>query len=99
MDFAAIYNVLMTVAIGFIGWSLKELYNKSEKRHDEADTAIKELSKTVNEEFKDVRDKFVTRDQHDHDINAVEQKIDNIRDILLEIKEDIGRLTGKGETR
>lgn len=99
MDFAAIYNMLMTVAIGFIGWSLKELYSKSEKRHDAADDSIGKLEERINDQQQNLYKEFVTKDDHYRDINALEKKIDNIKDILMDIKEDIGQLTGKGEAK
>ena len=97
MDFAAIYNMLMTVALGFIAWSLKELYAKSEKRHDAADESISKLEEKINDQQQNLYREFVTKDDHYRDINALEAKIDNIKDILMDIKEDIGQLTGKGE--
>lgn len=99
MDFAAIYNIVMTVAIGFIGWSLRELYSKSEKRQDDADEGIEKLNESLGEWQQKLYRDFVTKDDHYRDINALEKKIDNIKDILMGIKEDIGQLTGKGEPR
>lgn len=99
MDFAAIYNMLMTVAVGFIAWSLKELYSKSEKRHDAADESISKLEEKINDQQQNLYREFVTKDDHYRDINALEAKIDNIKDILMDIKEDIGQLTGKGEAK
>lgn len=99
MDFAAIYNMLMTVAVGFIAWSLRELYSKSEKRHDAADESISKLEEKINDQQQNLYREFVTKDDHYRDINALEAKIDNIKDILMDIKEDIGQLTGKGEAK
>lgn len=99
MDFAAIYNIVMTVAIGFIGWSLRELYSKSEKRQDDADEGIEKLGESLGDLQQKLYRDFVTKDDHYRDINALEKKIDNIKDILMGIKEDIGQLTGKGEPR
>ena len=121
VELSVIYNLIMTVAIGLIGWSLRELYNSSGKRQDEAEKAIeeldhalnesvkdlnhvindnaKELTRFISEEIKEINRRFVTKDQHDSDINGVERKIDGMMDILLQIKEDIGKLTGKDEMR
>lgn len=95
MDAASIYDVLMTVAVGLIGWSLKELYSKNEKRQQENKIAIEALEEKANKNQKELYKEFVTKEDHYRDINAIEQKIDNIKDILMEIKKDIGTLTGK----
>lgn len=95
MDFASIYNMLMTVALGFISWSLKELYSKNEKRQSENKIAIEELGERVQKQQKDLYQNFVMKEDHYRDINALEKKIDNIKDILLDIKKDIGELHGR----
>lgn len=95
MDFASIYNMLMTVALGFISWSLKELYSKNEKRQSENKVAIEELGERVSKQQKDLYQNFVMKEDHYRDINALEKKIDNIKDILLDIKKDIGELHGR----
>lgn len=95
MDFASIYNMLMTVALGFISWSLKELYSKNEKRQSENKVAIEELGERVQKQQKDLYQNFVMKEDHYRDINALEKKIDNIKDILLDIKKDIGELHGR----
>lgn len=121
VEVSVIYNLIMTVAIGLIGWSLRELYSSSGKRQEEAEKAIeeldhalnesvkdlshaindnaKELTRFISEEIKEINRSFVTKDQHDSDINGVERKIDGMMDILLQIKADIGKLTGKDEMR
>lgn len=95
MEFADLYNVLMTVAIGIITWCLKELYDKNEKRQQENKAAIEALEEKTNKNQKELYREFVTKEDHYRDINALEQKIDNIKDILLEMKNDIGKLIGK----
>lgn len=95
MDFASIYNMLMTVVLGFISWSLKELYSKNEKRQSENKVAIEELGERVQKQQKDLYQNFVMKEDHYRDINALEKKIDNIKDILLDIKKDIGELHGR----
>ncbi len=95
MELTSIYDVLMTVALGFITWSLKELYGKSEKGQQENKAAIESLEEKVNRHQKELYKEFVTKEDHYRDINAIEQKIDSIKDILMEMKKDIGTLTGK----
>ena len=97
INFNTIFQLIITTAVGFIGWSLKELYNKSEKRQDATEKDLKELKCIVNENIKDMLKAFVTKDDHYRDINAIEKKVDDIKDILLDMKEDIGRLTGAKE--
>ena len=93
MELTSIYDVLMTVALGFITWSLKELYGKSEKGQQENKAAIESLEEKVNRHQKELYKEFVTKEDHYRDI--IEQKIDSIKDILMEMKKDIGTLTGK----
>lgn len=95
MELTGIYNVLMTVAIGFIGWSLKELYGQIRAQSEKVDQRVSELEVKINDKQESLYKVFVTKDDHSRDINALEQKIDGIRDILLDIKEDIGFLTGR----
>lgn len=95
INFNTIFQFIISAAVGFIGWSLKELYNKSEKRQDAAEKDIKEVKQAVHENNKEMFKTFVTRDDHYRDLNALESKIDGIKDILLDMKEDIGKLTGE----
>lgn len=95
LDFNTIFQIIITAAVGFIGWSAKEFYNKFEKRQDAAERDIKEIKQVVNENNKEMFKTFVTRDDHYRDLNALESKIDGIKDILLDMKEDIGKLTGE----
>lgn len=67
----------------------------SEKRQQENKQAIETLMEKQNKNQKDLYKEFVTKEDHYRDINALEQKIDNIKDILMEMKNDIGKLIGK----
>lgn len=95
MEFADLYSVLITIVVGIISWCLKTLYDKSEKRQQENKQAIETLMEKQNKNQKDLYKEFVTKEDHYRDINALEQKIDNIKDILMEMKNDIGKLIGK----
>ena len=95
ISFNTIFQLIITGAVGFIGWSLKELYNKSERRQDAAEKNLKELMDAVNANNREMFKVFVTKDDHYRDINGIEKKIDGIKDILLDMKEDIGKLTGE----
>lgn len=95
MEFTDLYNVLMTVAIGIITWCLKELYARNEKRQLENKTAIEALEEKTNKNQRELYREFVTKEDHYRDINTLEQKIDNIKDILMEMKNDIGELVGR----
>lgn len=99
MDFASIYNGLITIAVGFIGWSLKELYGQIReqgvqitKRMDEVEAKVSHIERTSAENY-------ITRREHDRDINAIMQKFDSMMEILMVIKEDVGYLNGKNNER
>lgn len=89
-----IVQFLITTAMALITWSLKEMYNKVEKRQEAAEREIREIKQALNENNKEMFKTFVPKDDHYRDINALEKKIDGIKDILLDIKEDLGKLTG-----
>ena len=95
MELSGIYDLLLTVALGIVTWCLKELYGKNEKRQQENKASIEKMEDTMNKHQKEMYKEFVTKEDHYRDINAIEQKIDGIKDILLEMKKDIGTLTGK----
>lgn len=97
ISFNTIFQFLLTLAMGFITWSLKELYNKIEKRQEAAETELKEIKQALNKNDKEMFKTFVLKDDHYRDINALEKKIDGIKDILLDMKEDLGKLTGVRE--
>lgn len=97
MEWSSIYDLLMTVAMGIVAWCLKEIYGKSEKQQQENKTSIEKMEDNMNKHQKEMYKEFVTKEDHYRDINAIEQKIDGIKDILLEMKKDIGTLTGKAE--
>lgn len=95
MELSGIYDLLMTVAMGIVAWCVKELYGKNEKRQQENKASIEKMEDNMNKHQKEMYKEFVTKEDHYRDINAIEQKIDGIKDILLEMKKDIGTLTGK----
>ena len=87
LDFNVFFNLLMTGAIGYICYSLKERETRNEKRHEKHESAIKDIKQ-------DLDRNFVTKDEHYRNINALDKKIDDIKSILMTIKEDIGKLVG-----
>lgn len=95
MDLMSLYNVLTTVALGLLAWCLKELYKKNDRGQQENKEAIESLAEKTNKNQKELYREFVTKEDHYRDINALEQKIDNIKDILMEMKNDIGELLGR----
>ncbi|HBB28151.1 MAG TPA: hypothetical protein DC000_02690 [Clostridiales bacterium] len=86
-DFNAFFNVLMTGAIAFITYTFKDNKKTNDKKHDKHEAAIKEIKDDLNRNF-------VTKEEHYRDINSLDKKIDDIKDILMGIKQDIGKLTG-----
>lgn len=88
MDFNTFFNLLITGVISFIAYTQKEKDARNEKRHDKSEQAIKEIKE-------DMDRNFITRDEHNRDVNSLEKKIDDIRDILMDIKHDTGKLIGE----
>lgn len=95
ISFNVIFNLVITAAIGYISWSLKETYGRFEKSQEKIEKKINNLENQVNENHKEQFKTFITKDEHYRDLNALENKIDNIKDILMDIQKSIGTLTGE----
>lgn len=60
--------------------------------------AEKEMRGELSEAEKKIYRDFVTKEQHDMDINALTKKLDEMNIVLREIYKDIGKLIGRERT-
>lgn len=95
ISFNVVFNLLLTAAIGYISWSLKETYGRFERSNEKIERRIVKLEVKVDDNHKESLKTFITKDEHYRDLNALENKIDNIKDILMDIQKAIGTLTGE----
>lgn len=95
MDFNTIFNIVVTAILGYITWTFKEKDTRTESRFKGIETQQKETNKEINDIEKKFYRDFVTREQHDMDINALMKKMDENNRILLEVYKDIGKLIGR----
>ena len=95
MEWNAFFNLLITIAVGYITYTLKEKEIKTDKRFEKVEENIQINEREIGDARKEMYSKFVTQDTHNRDMNALEKKVDDIKDILMDIKHDIGRLTGE----
>ncbi len=97
MDFNAFLNLTLSLAVGYITYTLKERDKRIETEFRNLKTGFDDISKSQANQEKNMYRIFVTKDEHSRDMNALERKIDDIKDILMGIKEDIGHLNGRQE--
>lgn len=87
MDFNTFFNILVTGVISFIAYTQREKDSRNDKRHEKNESAIKEIRQ-------DMDRNFVTKEEHYRDINSLDKKIDDIKDMLMDIRHELGKLTG-----
>ena len=95
MDFNTIFNIIITTILGYITWTFKEKETRTENRFKGIESDQKDMQKEVSNIEKKFYKDFVTREQHDIDINALMKKMDENNRILLEVYKDIGKLIGR----
>ena len=95
MEWNAFFNLMITIAVGYITYTLKDKEVKTEKRLEKVEVSLQCNERDLSDTKKEMYSKFVTQDTHNRDMNALEKKVDDIKDILMDIKHDIGRLTGE----
>lgn len=94
---AWVLNLVFYALMGYIAWSYKDRDAKKEKRLECVESDVKNIRQEVADKETRYYKDFVTREQHDMDINAILQKLDNINDITREIYKDIGTLIGRAQ--
>lgn len=97
MDFNSFFNLIISIAVGYIGYTLKERDERNEKQFASMKTTIDKMSDSLKASETNMYRCFVTKDEHSRDMNALERKIDDIKDLLMDIKQDIGHLNGRSE--
>lgn len=99
MEWNAFFNLILTIAVGYITYSLKESAARIEKRFEKIEHSVAENERVIHDTKNEMYSTFVTQDTHNRDMNALERKVDDIKDILMDIKREIGELNGKMEGR
>ena len=97
IDINTIVNIVLTAVVGYISWSFKERDGKKETRINSVEKSLRKLDYKVSEnDTKYYRD-FVTKEEHDMDVNAILKKLDEINAGILRVNREIGILIGRGE--
>ncbi len=97
IDINTIFNLILTAAISYIAWSFKDRDAKKEKRIDCVENDVKAVKQDVSDKETKYYKDFVTKEQHDMDINAIIKKLDGMNDIMREVYKDIGTLIGRNQ--
>lgn len=97
MDINTIFNMILTAAIGYIQWSFRDRDAKKEKRIDGVEDDLKSVREKVSKNDTKYYREFVTREQHDMDINAIMKKLDEINVNITTLNRDIGTLIGRNQ--
>lgn len=95
MDFNTVFNIIVTAILGYITWTFQEKEKRTEDRFKCIEKEQKDQKKETNDMEKKFYRDFVTREQHDMDINALMKKMDENNRILMEVYKDIGKLIGR----
>ena len=94
VDFNTVFQMVQTLVLGLMAWALGELYKDHKARNAKVESRVEEILHIINQNKTESFKVFVTRDDHYRDINAIELKVDGIKDMLIDIKGDIGKLIG-----
>lgn len=107
-----IFGIISTGAIGFISWSLKELYNQQRNERTETRQIIAEQNKKSKEETEKLEskiyrleeklpEKYVLKEDFYREINKLDMKLDSIKDDVSELNKNVASLLtiAKGESK
>lgn len=97
IDPNTIFNLVLSTVLGYLAWTFRDRDAKKDKRIDCVEKDIKDVRKEVSDKETKYYKEFVTKEQHDMDINAILKKLDNLNDITREIYKDIGTLIGRSQ--
>ncbi len=98
IDINTIINLILTAVVGYISWTFKERDAKKETRIQDVEKDVKDVRKEVSQNDTKYYREFVTKEQHDMDINAVMKKLDEINASITSLNRDIGTLIGRNQT-
>lgn len=98
-----IFGVLSTAAIGFIGWTLKELYSQVKQDRIETRKLIEQqgqvykelLDKLENKVYKideKLPEKYVLKEDFYREINKLDAKLDNVREDIADLHKTVSSL-------
>lgn len=97
MDFNSFFNLVLSFVVGYITYTMRERDSRIEKQFNNMKTSMDKMSDSLKASETNMYRCFVTKDEHSRDMNALERKIDDIKDLLMDIKQDIGHLNGRSE--
>lgn len=97
MDFNSFFNLALSFVVGYITYTMRERDSRIEKQFNNMKSAMDRMSDSLKASETNMYRCFVTKDEHSRDMNALERKIDDIKDLLMDIKQDIGHLNGRSE--
>lgn len=105
-----IFGIISTGAIGFISWSLKELYNQHRAEKAETRQLIAEQGKKNKEQNEKLEnkiyrleeklpEKYVLKEDFYREINKLDMKLDSIKADVSELNKNVASLLtiAKGE--
>lgn len=83
-----IYNIVIPVVMGFIGYFLKRTMNDidSVKKNFVSRSEYEEDMKSVTGDIKEIKRDFLMREDFFREINKIDRKLDTINDILMNWK-------------
>lgn len=97
IDLNTIISLILTVIVSYIGYTFKDRDSKKDERIKCVESEVKCVKETVSKnDTKYYRD-FITKEQHDMDINSVLKKLDEINSGITLLNRDVGTLIGKIE--
>ena len=83
-----VYNIVIPVVMGFIGYFLKRTMNDidSVKKNFVSRREYEEDMKSVTGDRKEIKRDFLMREDFFREINKIDRKLDTINDILMNWK-------------
>ncbi len=99
IDLNIIINAVLALIVGYISWTFKDRDEKKEARIKFVEEKIEGLNDKVSQNDTKYYQEFITREQHDMDINSILKKIDELNISIRNLTRDIGILIGRGESK
>lgn len=105
-----IFGILFSAAMGFMGWSVKELYSQLKNGKKETEKFITALEVKLKEDSSKlenkieklettVTEKYALKEDFHREINKVDAKLDYIRKDVTEISKNVSSLIAITEKR
>lgn len=101
-----IFGIISSGAMGFIGWSLKELYGRMKTDKEETRETINSLENKIENVMAKTEEKiyrvenkltenYVAKEDFYREINKLDMKLDAIGEKIAEMSKNIAALVGK----